>query len=1296
MLNYYNMEDQDEIIDKQNEQLEDQEKIIGYPKVGDPNFQYKIYNKREFYYYRFPERPNLTQYEEIAKYRKDICDPSSNEMLPHQSMLSNFINPETPYYGLLVFHGTGTGKTFAALAIADKFIEQVKRYNTFIYILVPGPILKAEWLDHLFKMYRTKYYPSNENFEFLTDEEKEKIKKQVITNVQQCFKILSYTTFVKRVLGDKIIDSKIIENNKLKTLYRKTDANEFERDIGMDRIYNMNNTILFADEAHNLTGNHRSEALVKIKENSINFRIVLLTATPMINDAHEIIELLNYIRPSNSQIEKNKIFQNDNSKQKDFEQTKDSEDFEQTEDSEDFEQNGGKNVKKNIKKSKESKNTKNTKKNNNDNIDDIDDINNINDDDIDNNSNDLHRKNSNLYLTIKDNGIEYLKNMARGYVSHLRGADPMTFAKKIEIGKKPSKLLFTKLIGCKMLNFQKDAYYEVKQSDEIDSLGIKSTNVSNFAIPILNSSKTKIIGTSGIEGINVLKHQLKNYSGKLNKLIAKTLFNSSTSNEEYIGISESTQNITGAILKKENLKIFSTKFYKALDDIDNYLYINNKNKESRTGFVYSNNVKVGIDIFSEVLIQNGYLEFLENSNNYQIKDSTICYCCGKKYIEHNMTAINTKNTKITKITKNTKTKNIKIKIKKNTKNTKNIKDTENDTKNNTENENDEDTENNEDYENNKDTENDEDDENNKDTENDENENENENIEDENTNIKKKFVFSEHEFYPATFIVVKGQSSDDSVTVIPEIKQKIIKKYYNNIDNKNGRYIKLLLGSKVMNEGVNLKNVYCAYVLDVYFNFGRVDQVIGRAIRHCSHYNLMSEDNVYPEVLLFKYAIELTDGTLSTDEDLYYKAELKILLIKKIERGLKEVAIDCPLFTQGNMFSDEITEFKKCKTPNKQNSNDNNTQLCPAKCDFTNCAYKCDDEILNSKYYDPTRYIYKKISNSNLNYSTFNTSLAKVEIDYAKNKIKELYMSGYIYDLDAITNYVKMSYSPNKKELFDDFFVQKALDELIPMTENDFINLTDFLYDKNFRTGYLIYLNRYYIFQPFDEKENVSMYYRTNYNYKYNTKLSLTNFIDSISDTGKTITESEKYIFDEDYYDRREEFDYVGIIDKNNDNDVFKLRERIKRNLDVKRAIGVPSFKGAVCNNAKSKQYLLKILKKIDIDESYKNRESICNAVMHKLFELEKYATGKNKKTYLMVPTNHPTYVFPVNLEDRVDYVIKKTNEILEETIDISTNKNKKTYELQFTLDIKNKNTIENLKKNNWNSTNNKKWINVIE
>ena len=108
----------------------------------------------------------------------------------------------------------------------------------------------------------------------------------------------------------------------------------------------------------------------------------------------------------------------------------------------------------------------------------------------------------------------------------------------------------------------------------------------------------------------------------------------------------------------------------------------------------------------------------------------------------------------------------------------------------------------------------------------------------------------------------------------------------------------------MNEGITLRNIKEIHILDVHYNLGKVDQVIGRGIRFCTHYNIINEDNPFPKVEIYKYVISVKDG-LSTEEDLYKKAEYKYKLIKETERILQEEAIDCPLNRNGNIFPEEL-------------------------------------------------------------------------------------------------------------------------------------------------------------------------------------------------------------------------------------------------------------------------------------------------------------------------------------------------------------------------------------------------------
>lgn len=275
----------------------------------------------------------------------------------------------------------------------------------------------------------------------------------------------------------------------------------------------------------------------------------------------------------------------------------------------------------------------------------------------------------------------------------------------------------------------------------------------------------------------------------------------------------------------------------------------------------------------------------------------------------------------------------------------------------------------------------------------------------------------------------------------------------------------------------------------------------------------------------------------------------------------------------------------------------------------------------------------------------------------------------------------------KINIYKEFFVYKALDELIPMTENDFISFKDTVIDKYNRQGYLIYVGIYYIFQPFDQNENVPMYYRTTFNKSLKQQLSLTNYLKNIIkhkgfesmakeyDTNiseSSINEIDAFSYDFDntmeYYDSRDEFDYVGIIDKELSRrksktadelkDVFKIREKREKILEKKRGTGIPSLKGAVCYSSKGKKYLENISNKFDIKlKGNETRISICNKIKEKMLLLEKYSN--DKITYIMIPYNHPTIPFPLNLLDRIDQTKEKIKENIRFKINMSVKKTKK-------------------------------------
>ncbi len=1074
--------------------------MSNYPEPNDEEFQMKTFKKREFYYHTIPKRKKLDSYEEIEDYRNEMCR-GDFKLREQQIIPTNFLSPETNYKGLLIMHGTGTGKTCTAISIAEQFKEQVVKYNTKIYVLTSGPNIRENFKGELLFCTGETYLKNKQLLEQLTDQERDRENKNGIYNALQYYKILSYKTFYKKVLGEKIAEKRIIddEKTKIKTSYKKTDDGDYEREQVVDKITNMDNTILIVDEAHNITGNEYGEAMKKIIKNSKNLRLVLLSATPMKNLADDIIDILNFLRPIDDQIKRDNVFTSE----------------------------------------------------------------------------------KNYQMRFKPGGEEYLRDKASGYISFFRGNIPYIFADRIDKGKIPNGLLFTPVIKCDMKDFQLDCYTDATKNFD-DTLDRASSAAANFVYPGLDSNGN-LKGYHSNEGLSKVLGQLKNKEDLI-KQINKKIFDNKIDKDDLSNFISETENknITGNILKQKYLKFFSSKFYKCIKKLNKLV---DGKKGAQTAFIYSNLVKAGgMELFAETLKVNGYLEYNEDSSKssgYNISDNTIDSRTGLTFEEFK---------------------------------------------------------------------------------------------------KQKKPISE--FHPATFIIITGGSEDTED--IPEIKQKIIRQIFNSPDNKEGTNLKLVLGSKVMNEGITLENVREVHILDVHYNLGKVDQVIGRAIRNCKHMALINDKYKFPKVNVYRYVVGLKKA-LSTDEILYQKAEQKYILVKRVERVLKEVAVDCPLLLNGNKFDEEIEKYKGCHEPTLENVRAGK-KICPALCDFMECDFKCHDKKLNEKYYDKKNGSYKQLDKKEIDHHTFNDNLAKTEIDIVKQKIKDLYKFKHVYLYKELNSIIRNSYKKEQEELFDNYFLDKALEDMMPRTENDFNNLKDTIYDKYNRPGYLIQRGKYYIFQPFDDNENVPLYYRMNYEFDAENMTSVKNYVENkygkVKDTDNTDEKNKKedtkvkteYDFESiiDYYDKRDENFIVGIISMNSNkfisetDDIFKVRPPLKKTADKKRGTGIYSMTGAVCATSKDKESLLKIIKRLEkmvdtnISHSLGTRENMCNYIKNLLLYLEKYSTSKddNKITYVMIPANHKKYEFPYNLEDRVKHIINEVKNIIQRDFDYVVKKEK--------------------------------------
>jgi len=112
----------------------------------------------------------------------------------------------------------------------------------------------------------------------------------------------------------------------------------------------------------------------------------------------------------------------------------------------------------------------------------------------------------------------------------------------------------------------------------------------------------------------------------------------------------------------------------------------------------------------------------------------------------------------------------------------------------------------------------------------------------------------------------------------------------------------MLGSPSIKEGVSLLRVSQVHILEPYWNLSRIKQIIGRAIRFCSHKDLPKRRN-FVDIYLY---LATYPGKKTIDQYIWNLAKKKNKLIKSFEIALKEMAIDCKLFYERNV--DEENEL----------------------------------------------------------------------------------------------------------------------------------------------------------------------------------------------------------------------------------------------------------------------------------------------------------------------------------------------------------------------------------------------------
>mgnify|MGYP003328238821 FL=1 len=278
-----------------------------YPSLDDPSFASNLSQRKEFYDTRYEKPDENKPIQEIAD---QLCN-TEFELAPHQMFVRNFMSFQTPYNGLLLYHGLGSGKTCSAISISEEmrsYLQQIG--STQKIIIVASPNVEENFKLQLFDERKLKLIDGIWNIRACTGNKylkeinpmnmrgfsKEKVIKQVNKIIKNYYIFMGYVKFANYIVSKSSFEGDLDEDKKNEIIKKRLNKT-------------FNNRLIIIDEVHNIRMSDDNKEkrvateLLKLVNNVKNMRLLLLSATPMYNSYKEIIWIINLLNINDNRSE---------------------------------------------------------------------------------------------------------------------------------------------------------------------------------------------------------------------------------------------------------------------------------------------------------------------------------------------------------------------------------------------------------------------------------------------------------------------------------------------------------------------------------------------------------------------------------------------------------------------------------------------------------------------------------------------------------------------------------------------------------------------------------------------------------------------------------------------------------------------------------------------------------------------------------------------------------------------------------------------------------------------------------
>lgn len=298
-----------------------------YPPMKDFHFNdYIKYNSVGYYNYineKFSKFSFPIEYSNLTF--NQICKGDTYSLKEQQKFAARIFNTHTDNKGILIYHGLGSGKTQTSIIIGEAFKfrnidgNQIPgRSDTYVLIVVPASLTDQYYneiigsLDSLTGRIKSAAgeVVIDGKRQYYIDPQTRKRIKAISEQIKTLEKELEESPDVNKKsllnrLQTSISNEYLLEQGKVKRVYEivshETFINNLYSGKGYVKYLQVSNGCMIIDEAHKLVSaigtNYRS-LLYSLKFHSNKeFRVVLLTGTPIYDKPYEFGLLINLIRP---------------------------------------------------------------------------------------------------------------------------------------------------------------------------------------------------------------------------------------------------------------------------------------------------------------------------------------------------------------------------------------------------------------------------------------------------------------------------------------------------------------------------------------------------------------------------------------------------------------------------------------------------------------------------------------------------------------------------------------------------------------------------------------------------------------------------------------------------------------------------------------------------------------------------------------------------------------------------------------------------------------------------------------